>query len=358
METVRRPIGTEKKLARKFLAILKSWNASTVEESNHSPLSFAYALAELLCAERMPRLRAKAPLAKFRSKAFRGGRDFVRYNFEFEANLWEYALLMHRDSLAKTLQSLSNFQLGTTDGSLPDTIASQRKAVILDYEAALKTADDNLQAFYTIEYRGISHRATMDALGVAEQSESVGQLTFLAFLFIPLSFVASLFGMNLQILNSGSASIRSFTLASIGTMMTVVTLLCIAPLLSRTAHALRRNLDGLRFRGPEIRKMATITPVGAFWLLIYGLTHDPELFTPLIRELGIWGILGLHKDWEQPDILTSRRTMPLSSFWEKKIMPIADITKHRGWHETTFWQRWRDRRALTMAAAGPHRADE
>ena len=329
-----------------------------MEEANQSPLSFAYALAELLCAERMPRLREKRPLDKFRSKAFRGGRDFVRYSFEFEANLWEYALLMHRDSLANTLQSLSNFQLSTTDGSMPDTIASQRKAVILDYETVLKTANDNLQAFYTIESRGISHRATMDALGIAEQSESVGQLTFLAFLFIPLSFVASLFGMNLQILNSGSASIKSFTIACIGTMMTVVTLLFVAPLFSRTAHALRRNLDGLRFRRREIRKMATITPVGAFWLSIYGLTHDPELFAPLIKQLGIWVVLGLHQDWEQPEILTSRRTMPLSSFWEKKMMPIADITKHRGWHETTFWQRWRDRRALTLAVAGPHRADE
>lgn len=355
---MKRPIGSEQNLARRFIAILKSWDASKVEEANHSPLSFAYALAELLCAERMPRLRETGPLDRFRSEAFRGDRDFLRYSFEFEANLWDFALKMHRDSLERTLQSLRNFQLDATDGGSPDILVSLYKAVILDYETGLKIANDNLQAFYTIESRGISHRATVDALGVAEQSESVGQLTFLAFLFIPLSFVASLFGMNLQTLNSGSASIKSFITASIGTMITVVALLFVAPLLSRFAHALRRNLDGLRFRRRVLRKMAIITPIGAFWLFLYGLTHDPELFAPLVKELGIWVVLGLHEDWEEPEIITSRRTMPLSTFWEKRIIPIAEITKHRGWHETTFWQRWRDRRALTQAAPGPHRANE
>lgn len=165
-----------------------------MEEANDSPVSFAYALAALLCAERMPRLRENKSLERFRSKVFRGGRDFIRYNFEFEANLWEFALLMHRDSLAKTLQSLSKFQPGTTDDGWPDTLVRQYKAVIRDYETVLKTANDNLQAFFTIESRSISYRATVDALGVAEQC----QLTFLAFLFIPLSFVSSLFGMNLQ----------------------------------------------------------------------------------------------------------------------------------------------------------------
>lgn len=330
-----------------------------MEEANHSPLSFAYALAELLCAERIPWLREEGgALEDFRSEAFGGGRDFIRYSFAFEANLTEDALLMHRDSLAKTLQNLSNFQLDTTDASLPGTLASQRKAVIGDYETILKLANDNLQAFHTLESRAISHRATVDALGVAEKSESVGQLTFLAFLFIPLSFVASLFGMNLHILNSGSASVRSFAKASIGTMMTVVILLFVGPLLSRITHALRRNLDGLRFRRRELRRMAIITPVGVFWLFLYGLTHDPKLFAPLIKELGIWVVLGLGQDWEEPEITTSRRTMPLSKFWEKKIIPIADITKYRGWHETTFWQRWRARRALTLAVAGPHQANE
>ena len=104
--------------------------------------------------------------------------------------------------------------------------------------------------------------------------------------------------------------------------------------------------------------MAIITPVGAFWLFLYGLTHDPDLFAPLVKQLGIWVVLSLHEEWEEPEIINSRQTMPLSRFWEKKMISIASITNHRGWHETTFWQRWGDRRALTLAVAGPHRANE
>ena len=208
---------------------------------------------------------------------------------------------MYLDSLKRNLQSLSNSHLGT-----PDTLIRQYKAVVLDYETALMTTNDNLQNFYTIESRGISYRATVDALGVVEQSESVGQLTSL---FVPLSFVASLFGMSLRILNSGPAPIMSFITASIGTMMTVITLLFVAPLSSRFIHALRRNLDGLRFRRRELRKTAIMSPIGALWLFLYCLTHDPEVFAPLIKQLGIWVVLGLHQDWEEPEIINSRRTM-------------------------------------------------
>ena len=236
-DTLKRPIGTEQNLARRFITILKSWDGSKVEEANCSPLSFAYALAELLCAERMPRLREKGSLELFREEAFNGDRDFLRYRYDYETRIRESALLMHRDSLEKTLQNLSNFELDAPDNGSPDTLISRyKKAVILDYETNLKTANNNLQAFYTTESRAISHRATVDALKVAEQSESIGsigQLTFLAFLFIPLSFVASLFGMNLQLLNSGSATIESFVTACIGTMVTVMALLFVAPVVSR-----------------------------------------------------------------------------------------------------------------------------
>ena len=356
---MKRPIGTEQNLARRFIAILKSWGTSKVEEANQSPLFFAFALAELLCAERMPRLRERKPLERFCSEAFRGDRDFLRYGFELEANELETSLLTHRDSLAKTLQSLSNFQLDAPDdGSLDTSISRYKKAVILDYETILKTANDNLQAFYTTESRASSHLATLDDLRVAEQSESFGQLTFLAFLFIPLSFVTSLFGMNLQFLNSGSATVKSFLIASTGTMATVVTLLFLAPLVSSFACAVRRALGGLWLHRRELRKMAIITPVGAFWLFLYGLTHNPGAFALLIQELGILDVLFLHQDWKEPEFINSERTTFLSKFWAKRIIPIAEITKHRGWHETTAWQRWRDRRALNTAVTGPHSAHD
>ena len=201
-----RPIGRHQDLARRFVANIRLWDVRKLQMANASPLSFAYTLAELLCAEKVVRFRDSPE--RFRAKAFKGNRDFVRYSFEVEASLYEFSLIMHRDSLARSLESLTCFQL-KAENDLLESTKKQRKAVLLDYKTELGAAKDQLQHFYTFESRSINHRATVNALSSVEQSESIGRLTFLAFIFIPRSFVAALFGMNLQDLGSGTASIQS-----------------------------------------------------------------------------------------------------------------------------------------------------
>jgi hypothetical protein len=57
------------------------------------------------------------------------------------------------------------------------------------------------------------------------QADSIGRISFLAFVFLPLSLVISVFGMNIKQLTGSGASWKTF-LISAGTLCGVVTLTC------------------------------------------------------------------------------------------------------------------------------------
>ncbi|CRG83322.1 hypothetical protein PISL3812_00673 [Talaromyces islandicus] len=54
------------------------------------------------------------------------------------------------------------------------------------------------------------------------QSRSTGRVTFLAFIFLSLSFVTSFFGMNIQELTGNGSSVTAFCAAAIGTAFTIL----------------------------------------------------------------------------------------------------------------------------------------
>jgi len=78
------------------------------------------------------------------------------------------------------------------------------ESVIQETEEALQAARKTLQPFYSIESSSIAHRATVDLLTVLEHSESIGHITILDFVFIPLSFVTSVVGRNMEDFGSGN----------------------------------------------------------------------------------------------------------------------------------------------------------
>ena len=65
----------------------------------------------------------------------------------------------------------------------------------------IEIAQDNLARHYGI---CTSFAALQDSHKSVEYAESLGTLTTLAFLFVPLSFITSIFGMNLVEFGSGN----------------------------------------------------------------------------------------------------------------------------------------------------------
>ena len=106
-------------------------------------------------------------------------------------------------------QNIDALKLFTTDAS-----SRRWKSLLPDYQRALQDAEQQVRTLA----QKMSYRASMASLRESQmaieqakigiqQNERVKRLTQLAFIFIPLSFVTSLFGMNITALGTGSATV-------------------------------------------------------------------------------------------------------------------------------------------------------
>jgi Mg2+ and Co2+ transporter CorA len=70
----------------------------------------------------------------------------------------------------------------------------------------------------------IAEKSSAESRRSIKQAISVSRVTFLAFIFLPLSLVTSFFGMNIRELNGNGPQIRSFLIAT--GSVTAVMLVC------------------------------------------------------------------------------------------------------------------------------------
>ena len=117
----------------------------------------------------------------------------------------------------------------------------------------------------------IHRRDTLLSLEVSEQSikesQSVRRLTQLAFVFIPLTFVTSCFGMNLDILSSGSAQLSTFLISALSVTAGVLVL---------SSSYTHRLLGYLFNQTKPIRALAKLSyyfPSHAFWLVCLAIRY-------------------------------------------------------------------------------------
>ena len=337
-----RRIARHRDLYLRFQAILETWSRQEIDSANEAPLEFIYPLAHLMATEEAYQLHHEFSFEDFATKAFGGGSDWIQYDFAFKASVFRYALNMHIAAIKATLESLK-YRCGELPGSnwKPVTQSNKVPALIYDYESLLETGSRLLNELDGIETRSINHRSVKSSQMSIEQSESLSRLTILAFFFIPLSFATSIFGMNVEELGSGTVKMQIVILTAACILAVVAVCWLISASISRALHALRMNLDGIRFRTRVLKDFSAISPQGAFWLFVFGLTHDPFTFTSLVRELGIWVVLGLGKQWDAPVIGTEEQTVKLSRFWQRRAEEIVSITRRRGWQRVKFRMRWR-----------------
>jgi Mg2+ and Co2+ transporter CorA len=104
-------------------------------------------------------------------------------------------------SIGATLQrdeALATFQKQMTAVEAADA------SLLQDCSALLRKAEELLRLYKESIHDIRTTTSVLETQRAFEQSATVGRLTFLAFMFIPLSFTTSFFGMNFQDLGSGS----------------------------------------------------------------------------------------------------------------------------------------------------------
>ena len=265
--------------------------------------------------------------------------------YDFTAALYRQCFEMDIRSLRMTIGALRSPSARQIPG-MQSALASRRWLDLLhDYEHLLKEAKHHSDDFEAYEMKCLNRFGLMASTKSVQQSESVGRLTMLAFVFIPLSFMTSFFGMNVVEFGTGSIRIWVFIVSAAVLVLVMLMAWAFSGWVGGFVGELQENFYGLRIRFSVLRKFAVISPYHSVLLACFALSHKPRQFQTYLLDLGIWGVLGLGYDWDEPDFGSERQLqMRLSKFWISKGLEVVEITKKRGWQQFSFYQRWRQRK--------------
>ena len=148
----------------------------------------------------------------------------IEYNQEEEAMNLEVRYDEQTWTVNQLRQNLDAFKIFTTDAS-----SRRWKSLLLDYQRVLQDAEQQVSTLA----QKMSYRAGMASLRESQvaieqaktgirQNQRVKQLTQLAFIFIPLSFITSLFGMNITALGTSSATVWMVVVSIIITYVVII----------------------------------------------------------------------------------------------------------------------------------------
>lgn len=185
----------------------------------------------------------------------------------------------------------------------------------------------------------------------------MGRLSKLAFVFIPLTFTTSIFGMNISELGQGTGSLKIFFITA-----AVISIISLIPVAKSIWNAISSTKFG-RFRQSLGRAiiLACYSPQLGFWYVALSIFCG-YLILNAICEYRYPGALGNSYVWEtHEDDLTEREArrrlgrLWLSGLWEAKIKSINAYLEQPGWDDMTFFGRlvsnWFVRRRKVMRRA-------
>lgn len=151
--------------------------------------------------------------------------------------------------------------------------------------------------------------------------------------------------MNLVEFGTGSIRIWEFIVSAAVLVLTMLAAWAVSGWVGRIEAKLQDNFYGLRIRLSVLKKFAKVSPSHSNLLTCYALSHAPRRFQSYLLYLGIWGVLGLGQDWDEPEFGSEQQLqMRLSAFWISKGLEIVEITRHRGWQYQSFYRRCCQRR--------------
>lgn len=244
------------------------------------------------------------------------------------------AMHLRRLELVKFKQALAGY-LGplspehTNSDAAGDSHRRNLQGLLTDVEMLLSLHDNAMRIYswYTQETNsGYQAELASEQLEEARQSKataiSLGKLSNLAFLYLPLNFVCAMLGMNLSIFGQGQVPVWVFiALVVFFSLLTYYPIYL--PIEERRAQRWRLAYH-LTWRS---------VPAG-FWFLVFSETHDyyqnSEIMYSGLAQV-LLGYTGHRaKGWvneRDDDRLFGRATWGSEAFWKKKVMKIFDAVK-------------------------------
>ena len=313
--------------------LLQRLSNEEVEAANRKPVEYIY------------------PYARLSTMGYSRDLDLVRSEVNFERSTyedWEIEHLKENRTLSRSIIS----ELTASHRSLSrhsDPSSNSWRALQIDYDEILAQArqfEEDLKDHMTT-YVGIM--TLKESKKSIQLADSVRRITQLAFIFVPLTFVTSIFGMNLE--GFGNGNIKTWVFLVVASAMTVT----VFALLIMSRHFrkwYRSHLKSLRV----ILALSKYLPREAFWFSIFCLYHRPKTQGQLLGGLGLYyRLLSNGDDWFPPTAfrtVTDNRlqlNVKLSPFWFKKAEVVWKFFLENGWEHRNYY--WRLKKGLPKLRA-------
>ncbi len=303
--------------------LLQGLSSEEVDAANRKPVEYIY------------------PYARLSAMRYSRDLDLLRFQINFERSTYEDWEIEHLQENRTRSRSFIS-ELTASHRSLSrhsDPSSSSWRTLQVDYDEILAQArqfEEDLKDHLTTYVGIMSLKESKKSIQLAD---SVRRITQLAFIFVPLTFVTSIFGMNLEEFGNGNIKIWVFLVVASAMTVTVFALLIVSRHFRKWYKA---HFKSLRV----ILALSKYLPREAFWFSIFCLYHRPKTQGHLFGSLGLYyRLLSNGDDWFPPTAfrtVTDNRlqlSIKLSPFWLEKAEVVWKFFLKKNWeHKTYYWR--------------------
>jgi hypothetical protein len=218
---------------------------------------------------------------------------------------------------------------------------SQHQSDLEDWEHLSIMVDQVGSELSDFQNRRVGELSLRESKESIKQTESVRRLSQLAFVFIPLTFISSVFGMNLTVFGQGTGKAWVFTVAAISTTAGVILLSAFYPIIIKAFKHFRSA--GVQFSRPlqSVVILAKYQPRQALWVLWFGIRY-PNKLRSYVANIGLFSEL-FPGEFGSIRFYNPEKRLQLTPFWHKKGEEVFIFFQDPGWRWNTAWNRLRKR---------------
>jgi len=305
-------------IADLFEAELLRMSQEDIFSADDNPVEYLYPWAHIMASDMVSRLQDYASLTE---------------NFDMHLDNEDLEhfdrLLQNIHEVAKAADELFQNLLG-----FPKRPSRKMQSLTHDYKFLLHWAKQLIQHNTDHLNRKVGQFALRESQKSIELANSVKILSELAFIFLPLTFSAALFGMNITELGIGKSHLWIYVLTAVGIGGVTFLLWWFLRLLAKSKEIVTERLRGLWL-------FACISPSRAFFLSVFCLLHLSYQNNEVFRQLGIGPVLihGSTTFEHQEELSGVLQRDKLSAFWSRKIQESFEFTSQNDWHLNFFHKR-------------------
>lgn len=301
-----------------YEAMLRNLSPEAIEAANANPIEYIFPYARLLTlqissqmkflGDQIPEKESDAGIVKDMSHIWKSLKDL-------------------REGLTVSISSLRRH-------SSPSSTYSE---LLGDYEELVNAVKQRGIDFKDVLNHKVSLLALKESKESIRQTEIVSRLSQLAFVFIPLTFVTSCFGMNLTVLGSGNGEIWVFCVISAAL---TVTILLISVYSWRVAHRCSRFLKKNTRPVRVLFRLVRYLPAETMWMVRF-MVSKPSKIGNYLAGMGLYHHLlpnGTENYMDSP-VYEPSSNLELNDFWKTKGERIHKFFHTAGWRRNTFRRR-------------------